>query len=301
MSEKRECVAQLSIAGIPVQIAAQAFELNRSSWYYKTKPREQKKSCRILDFKLVSRLKNLSGYELTLGYRKIAGYLLTTFKEVFNHKKVYRHMDKLSLLQPKNARKPKLKKQSKVLSYCPLQSNMRWEADLTLVPTEGGFLYLFTVLDVFDKEVIGSWFGFRCRCQEAIESLRQAVFNRFPGGKVPETLELTLRLDRGCQFTALNFVQAALQFNLHVEFCDVQAPNQKPFIESFFSNFKREEVYRNHYQNASQALSAWENYVLWYNSKRPHGALNYLSPAQFRLRHNAQSSPSFIDSLCPVL
>ena len=150
-------------------------------------------------------------------------------------------MKALKLLQPKNIRKPKLKKQSKVLAYCPLKSNLRWEADLTLVPSESGFLYLFTVIDVFDKEVIGSYFGVRCRCSEAIASLEDAVHNRFPEGKVPSSLALTLRLDRVCQFTAENVVQSASKFGLLVEFRDLQAPNKKPFVEAFFriSNVRR--------------------------------------------------------------
>ena len=152
--------------------------------------------------------------ELTLGYRKTAAYINAEETAPFNHKKVYRHMKALKLLQPKNIRKPKLKKQSKVLAYCPLKSNLRWEADLTLVPSESGFLYLFTVIDVFDKEVIGSYFGVRCRCSEAIASREDAVHNRFPEGKVPSSLALTLRLDRGCQFTAENFVQSASKFGL---------------------------------------------------------------------------------------
>ena len=91
-----------------------------------------------------------------------------------------------------------------------------------------------------------------------------------------------LRLDRGCQFTAENFVQSASKFGLLVEFCDVQAPNQKPFVEAFFSNFKREEVYRNQYQNPIQAFRSWQSYLSWYNEKRPHSALGFLSPVQFR-------------------
>ena len=275
--------------------------LNRSSWYYKTKPKGDKKSVRPLDPTLVNRLVSLKDYELTLGYRKTTAYFMNTFNEVFNHKKVYRHMDSLKLLQPKHVRKPKVKKLSKVLWYCPLQSNLRWESDLTLVPTHGGFSYLFTVIDVFDKEVIGSYFGLRCRCSEAIEALRQAVSSRFHNGKIPDNLILTLRLDRGCQFTAFDFINAARVLNITIEFCDVQSPNQKPFIESFFANFKREEVYRNSYQHFSHAFSAWKNYLHWYNHRRPHSALNFLSPVQFRASLEVGNPLSFKSVLCPVL
>ena len=47
-------------------------------------------------------------------------------------------------------------------------------------------------------------------------------------------------------------------------------------------NFKREEVYRNQYQNPIQAFRSWQSYLSWYNEKRPHSALGFLSPVQFR-------------------
>ena len=106
--------------------------------------------------------------------------------------------------------------------------------EVHLLCAEHCFLY---GQDVFDKEVIGSRFAFRCRCQEAIEALQQAVLVRFPDGKALENLSLTLRLDRGCQCTAFDFTQASKNLNISIEFCDVQAPNQKSFLESFFCQF----------------------------------------------------------------
>lgn len=231
---------------------------------------------------LVNRLQELTGYALTLGHRKLTYFFKFQFDFIVNHKKLYRHLAALDLLQPKHVKKPKKKKPPTAIYYCPLQSNIRWEADLTLVPYQSGFLYLFSVIDVFDKELIGHHFGFRCRKDDAIEALKAAVYSRFPSGKIPDHCRVTLRLDRGCQFTAFDFAKAAKILNVEIEFCDVHAPNQKPFIESFFSNFKREEVYRNDYQNPAQAFSAWADYCHWYNNLRPHAALNYLSPLQFR-------------------
>lgn len=272
---------------ISISLALQVIGLNRSSYYYDSKPKSLGKVNKSLDPNLSALLNQLTGYELTLGYRKTAGFIQQNYGHLgycYNHKKVYRHMKLLNLLQPKHIRKPKLRKKIGVSWYSPIRSNRRWEADLTYIASQDGNIYLFVVIDVFDREIIGEWIGFRCRAIDAVQSLEMAILKRFPQAKVPDNLELILRLDRGCQYTAEEFGSCARKFNLKLEFCDVQAPNQKPFIESFFANFKREEVYRNEYSNSIHVIKAWKSFVDWYNLKRPHGALNFLSPVQFKQR-----------------
>ena len=110
MTQKRTFVTELQNAQVPLEMAAKAFGLPRSSLYYKTKPREKKKTVKPLDPTLKKRLDSLKEYELTLGYRKTAAYINAEETAPFDHKKVYRHMKALKLLQPKNIRKPKLKK-----------------------------------------------------------------------------------------------------------------------------------------------------------------------------------------------
>ena len=65
------------------------------------------------------------------------------------------------------------------------------------------------------------------------------------------------------------------------------------FWNPFFANFKREEVYRNIYQNALQAFSAWPNYLDRHNNCRPHASIGYLSPADFRRLHT--NKPSLVN------
>ena len=194
------------------------------------------------------------------------------------------------MMQPKQVKRPKqAKKKGGVLYYSPLRSNVRWAADLTVISYGNSYMYLFTIIDTFDKEIIGDFLSFRCRCEEAIESLKKAVLSRFPDGFVRNGCELVLRLDRGCQYIAKDFCEQARLVDLNIEFCDVQAPNQKPYIESFFSNFKREEVYRNEYRNPMDVFLAWTSYVQWYNTKRPHSSLGNLSPVQFRLQNHIET------------
>ncbi len=254
--------------------------LSKSSYFYKSHPTSRKKRAYRLDPKLKDVLLDLKGRELTLGYRKLTKYLREKHQEVWNKKKVYPHMKTLDLLQPKHIKKRYLKNR-RLAVCCPIKSNVRWEADLTFVPTLMGMMYLFVVEDVYDKEILGGYMDIRCRASEAIKTLKEAINRRFKGC-LPEGLSLTLRVDRGCQFTAEDFEIFTKSQGIDLEFCGIQTPNDKPYVESFFGCYKREEVYQNVYEDFFQAQEGWEGFRKWYDELRPHGALRDMTPKAFR-------------------
>lgn len=256
------------------------FGLTKSTYFYVSHPTRSKKTGYRFDFDLKEVLLNLKGYELTLGYRKLTKYLRNKYFKIWNKKKVYAHMQKLRILQPKNIKRRYIKNR-RLAICCPIRSNVRWEADITYVPTQMGNMYLFVVEDVYDKEILSGYMDIRCGAKEAIKSLREAVVKRF-GDKVPEGLLLTLRVDRGCQFTAEDFAIFAQSQGIILEFCGIQTPNDKPYVESFFSCYKQEEVYRNVYEDFFQACDGWGNYRKWYDELRPHGSLKDMTPKDFR-------------------
>lgn len=266
-----------------LKLALQAAGLSRSSYYYE---RKEKRDCPRpeypLDPALTDTLLSLKGYELALGYRKVMDYIDFTLNQGhYNHKKVYRHMYELKMLQPKRIKKQG-KPKKELAFYSPIKSNVRWEADLSYVFYGTGTAHAFIVIDTYDKEVIGRYFSLRARATEAVTALDRAVAARF-GANVPEGFTVTMRVDRGCQYTAEEFCLAAEKRPwLVIEYCGVQAPNDKPYVESWFSCYKKEEVYRNDYRNFWEAKVGFEAYVDWYNDRRPHGSLGNISPITFR-------------------
>lgn len=266
-----------------LKIALEAVGLARSSYYYESAEKKSRGRREYpLDPALMNILLSFKGYELTLGYRKVMAYIDIALEQGhYNHKKVFRHMSELKMLQPK-----RIKKQSKpkrdLAFYSPLKSNVRWEADLSYVFFGTGTAHAFVVIDTYDKEVIGRYFSLRARAAEAVAALDRAVVARF-GNHLPEGFTVTMRVDRGCQYTAEEFCLAAQKRPwLTIEYCGVQAPNDKPYVESWFACYKREEVYRNDYRNFWEAKTGFESYVDWYNHRRPHGSLGNLSPLNFR-------------------
>ena len=92
---------------------------------------------------------------------------------------------------------------------------------------------------------------------------------------------MTLRVDRGPQFTARSFREAARSLNVRLEYAGIQCPEDKPYIESFFSSYKTEEPYRNEYNSLAEARTRWESYRAWYRNDRLHQALRYKSPRDY--------------------
>ncbi len=248
--------------------------LNKTTYYYQSLPENENKRNRPLDPVLVEKLDTIKGYELTYGYRKV-----TRFFEIYNHKKIYRHMYKLNRLQP---RKLKKKSKNRLNISCPTGSNVRWEGDLTYVWDGNKINYLFVVVDTFDKEPIGDYYGLRCRADEAIHSLEQAVEARFGSLEACEKTRVTLRVDQGSQYIAEKFKKRAEALGVTIEYCGINCPNDKPYVESFFSRYKCEEVYRNEYRSFTAAFLSWLQYKDWYTNRRIHQGLGWMTIPEFK-------------------
>lgn len=251
-----------------------ALGISKSSYYYEAKGADGRR--RPLDPELVARIESLSGYELAYGYRKVTKKFGT-----FNHKKVHRHMKELGRLQPRRYKK---KERTHLAAVCPIRSNIRWEADLTYVFDGTQSTYLFGVIDCYDKDLIGDHHGLRCRADEALTSLERAVRNRFGTDQIPAGEHVTLRVDQGSQYLSRKFREGALAMGINLEYCGINCPNEKPYIESFFAQYKREEVYRNDYRCFTDAHDGWEEYRQWYNTDRIHQGLDWMTIAEFKLR-----------------
>ena len=136
------------------------------------------------------------------------------------------------------------------------------------------------MINAWDRDIVGDIFSDHCRTRESIEALEKAILSRF-GGRVPYNHELTLRVDRGTQFTVHSFREAARILNVQLEYAGVQYPEDKPYIESFFGSYKTEELYRNEYNNLAEARTGWESYRVWYRHDRLHQGLRYQSPREY--------------------
>lgn len=254
---KRKLVDTLTGRGTPRTVAMKAVDLASSSYYYRT---GSKRKPRALDIGLVTAINKVrQGHGEVYGYRKVTE-AVRAMDITVNGKKVLRHLRSLGLTQPRQVKglawtRPAVVKPGSVNTY--------WEADFTYVWAGDGSAYLCAIIDAWDRDIVGDVFSDRCRAIEAVQALEKAVLYRF-GGKVPECHHLTLRVDRGSQFRAHRFREAARLLNITLEYAGVKCPEDKPYIESFIGSYKTEELYRHEYRGFAEAMTGWQTYRAWY-------------------------------------
>jgi putative transposase len=129
--------------------------------------------------------------------------------------------------------------------------------------------------------VVGWEFALRGRAREAERALEEACIARFG------TLRVTgdgpvLRSDNGLVFQSRRFRAACRLYRLRQEYITPYTLEQNGLVERFFRSLKEECVWQHRFETFEEARSTISQWIDWYNNDRPHQALGYLSPAQYR-------------------
>jgi len=154
-----------------------------------------------------------------------------------------------------------------------------WLADLTYIPTGEGWLYLAGILDMHTRKLVGWSMRDTLHTQIALEALSMAIERQKPAPG------LIHHSDRGIQYAAETYRAALAQSGITPSMsrkgdCWDNAP-----MESFFHTLKTERVHHRVYATRAQARRDLFGYIEgFYNSRRLHSALGYISPAEMERR-----------------
>jgi len=158
--------------------------------------------------------------------------------------------------------------------------NTRWLADITYVPTEEGFLYLATVLDLFSRKIVGWNMDDHLQSDLVGEALRMALLTRKPR---PGLLHHS---DRGVQYACAQNRRLLNQHGLVPSMSRTGNCYDNAPMESFYGTLKNELIHTQDYATRAQARSSTFEYIeVFYNRQRRHSSLNYLSPEEFEKVH----------------
>ena len=149
------------------------------------------------------------------------------------------------------------------------RNNQVWSTDITYIRMSAGFLYLTAIIDWYSRYVL-SWRlsnsldGAFCReaLEEALSMGRPEIFNT----------------DQGSQFTSDQFTKILTKNEISISMDGRGRALDNVFIERFWRSLKQEEVYINDYQDGLEAYRSLDKYIYFYNKKRPHSSLGYISP-----------------------
>ncbi len=263
---------------------ARIFEFSRSSYYKQRDGKLSKnKVARLLAESIITKAFNDSGGEY--GTRRIIKVLNKNQIKI-GKKRVIKIMNALGL-KPKARKKFKVTTQQSSKPYYVAPNlleqdftetapNQAWVTDIIYVPTQEGWLYVATVIDLFSRKVVGLAMSQRLKTDLVLRAVSQAVTRRKP---MPG---LILHSDRGSQYTSRAYRKLTQKSGITLSMSSTGNCYDNAVAESFFHTLKIAVVHGQTYQTRNQATRAIFEYIeLFYNQERMHSTLNYLSPNEF--------------------
>ena len=152
--------------------------------------------------------------------------------------------------------------------------NQVWVGDVTFIRVGGKWSYLSTVMDRHTREIIGWSFSKNNDTQLVKESLLMAVTCH---ENTPETIFHT---DQGSVYLSKIFRKTLTAFNFRISISRRGHCWDNAFMESFYHSLKTEMVYFMKFKYLEEAIAHIMDYISFYNYKRLHSSLGYITPFQ---------------------
>lgn len=152
----------------------------------------------------------------------------------------------------------------------------KWVGDITYIYTiETRWTYLAIVMDLFDLKVVGWSYGLSMTNELVIEAFNKALVNR---GLESDGI---FHSDRGSQYTSNDYEDLLRALKIRHSYSKKGYPYDNASMESFNAILKKEEVNVNTYRTFKEAkIVIFEFIESWYNNKRIHSTLGYITPNQ---------------------
>lgn len=260
-----EYVPNLSIAR-----QCELIELNRSSYYYRSKETLDEK-----DYRIIRRIDEIFTEHPYYGTRRMS-YVLKTEGLNVSRKTVRKYYQilaietiypKLNLSRRNQAHKvyPYLLNDLKVT-----HPNQVYCADITYIRLRQGFVYLVAVMDWYSRYILSWRVSISLENDFCVEALNESILLY---GK-PDIFNT----DQGVQFTSKDFIQILSQEGIAISMDGKGRALDNVFIERFWRSLKQEKIYRFDLETVREAKAAIRDYIDFYNNQRPHQSLGYKTP-----------------------
>lgn len=248
----------------------------RSSFYYRNRPRK----ARPVDRELEACIRGIIDENPSYGLRFITAIVRNGRGIRANRKKIHRiiQLNNWQVQKKPKGHRPRVKGWGSRIST----PNSRWAIDAThIFCGYDGWCHLTAIIDCCDRSIVGWRLSRSGVAKIAAGALEDALRAR----KVrPGANTLHLRSDNGLVFGSKVFSEVVRKYKISPEFITPYTPEQNGVIERFFRTIKEECIWLKRFNNADEAFEAVALWIDKYHTQRPHSALNYLTPEEFRRR-----------------
>lgn len=264
---------------INLSIARQCdlLSINKSTYYYKPRGLNER------DLEIMQLIDQIYTEHPYFGARRMSKHL-ELYGIIIGRKSVLRYyrIMRIEALYPKK----NLSKRNQAHKIYPyllkgaaiIKVNQVWSADITYIRMAQGFVYLVAVIDWFSRYIL-SW------------RVSISLDNDFCIGALEEAIEKhgapeIFNTDQGAQFTSKDFIAVLAAYKIKISMDGKGRALDNVFIERFWRSLKQEKIYLIILNTVKEAKNAITNYITFYNKKRMHQSLEYLTPEQVYFKKN---------------
>ncbi len=251
-------------------------KVNRSSIYYR-------KTLQVIDSDLENEIiKLFKENRKVYGARKIKFKLLDSAR-IVSRRRIRRIMDKYELVSTYTKKKYKREKSgcNEELKVNIVDRNFSRDeqlevvvSDLTYVQVGGKWNYVCIILDLHNREIIGTAVG--------IHKSANLVMRAFSSIKSNLEKIQIFHTDRGNEFKNEAIDSFLSTFKIERSLSKKGSPYDNAVAEATFKIFKMEFIYQEEFERLDDLERELFDYINWYNNKRIHGSLGYLTPVEFK-------------------
>lgn len=272
----------------PVAMMCEALGVSRSGFYaWRSRPPSQR--CRDDEEMAPHVRQSFIASDRTYGARRVWFDMLELGYECGLHR-IERLMRAQALrARPRRRGLPQDKGERSVIAgnvldreFTAAAPNQKWVADFTYIWTAQGWLYVAVVLDLYSRRIVGWSMQDSMTSQLVADALMMAVWRR---GK---PLAVLHHSDQGSQYTSKQFQDLLKEHGITCSMSRAGEVWDNSAMESFFSSMKTERIARKVYRSREQARVDVFDYIeRFYNPRRRHSTLGYVSPIQFEKAQEA--------------
>jgi putative transposase len=268
--DQRVALIEWNREELAVSTQAELLSLNRSSLYYQPVPPSKE------EIALKHRIDQISTAYPFYGYRKITKQLQLEGMQV-NHKAVARHMREMGLEAVYPG--PNLSKRAHQAGIYPYllknisasTPNHIWGIDITYIRLSKGWMYLVAVLDWYSRYVVSWEVDQTLQLPFVLEAVTRAFQVATPD---------IWNSDQGSHFTSTPYITILKEHGVRISMDGRGRALDNIFTERLWRTIKYEEVYLKQYESPRQARQELATYLRFYNERRLHQALAYLTQAE---------------------